>query len=349
MTEFVVPHAVHACRVVIGERLAGLGPALDAVTPSSRTIVVTDDNVAPHWVDPLLAALPGRDVTVVALPAGEVHKTVDTWQHVVDRLLELGVDRTTTVVGLGGGVVTDIAGFAASTALRGLPVVHVPTTVLGMVDASIGGKTGVNHARGKNLVGAFYPPRLVWMATETLSTLPDLERRAGLGEVVKTAALGDLGLLDALLDGEMDRTPASVIERCARVKGRIVAEDEREAGSRALLNAGHTVGHAIETALGHGTLAHGLAVAIGLVDEARFAVREGYCDDPAWPDRLAAVLVALGLPTTRPAMKFDVFEAALRADKKRAGASLRVPLPERAGVYRVRALDSSRIDRLVQP
>ncbi|MEM6930543.1 MAG: 3-dehydroquinate synthase family protein, partial [Myxococcota bacterium] len=221
-------------------------------------------------------------------------------------------------------------------------LVNLPTSLLGMVDASIGGKTGVNHDRGKNLVGAFHPAHLVWMATDTLGTLPDVERRAGLGEVVKTAAVGDADLLDAVTAASV----TDIVERCARVKGRIVEADERESGARMLLNAGHTLGHAYETALGHGTLPHGFAVGLGLVAEARYAVTEGVCHDKDFPDRLESTLATLGLPTERPAMNFDVFEAALRADKKRAGDLLRVPLPERPGVYRVRALDPDAVERL---
>ncbi|MEN0061970.1 MAG: 3-dehydroquinate synthase family protein [Myxococcota bacterium] len=342
-----IPHAQHACRVVIDEDFAGLADALPQALPHPvrRAVVVTDDNVAPAWIDPLKQALDPLPLEVVVRPAGEVHKTVDAWRDLVDCLLDFGVDRQTPVIGLGGGVTTDLAGFAAATALRGVPLVHVPTSLLGMVDASIGGKTGVNHPRGKNLIGAFYAPRLVWIASTTLSTLPDVEVRAGLGEVVKTAAVGDPELLEALTTGPLDWP--TIIERCVQVKGRIVTEDEHEAGTRMLLNAGHTIGHALETALGHGTLAHGLAVGLGLIAEAQFAVREGWCDDPTLPDQLQSTLAHLGLPIVRPAMNFDVFKAALRADKKRAGASLRVPLPTRAGLYRVRSLNPDQVERLV--
>jgi len=338
-----VDHAAHRCTVTITEGFAGLGDALAPTLPAiERAVLVTDANVDPHWSAAVRAALP-LEVPTVVLPAGETHKTVATWRDLVDRLLELGVDRGTPVLALGGGVLTDIAGFAASTVLRGIPLVNLPTSLLGMVDASLGGKTGVNHPRGKNLVGAFWAPHHVWMATDTLSTLPDVEYRAGLGEVVKTSVIGDPELLDALPAAPIH----DVVARCAAVKARIVTADERESGARMLLNAGHTVGHALETALGHGALPHGFAVGLGLVAEARFAVREGLCEDPELPHRLQGTLATLGLPTEPPAMNFDVFEAALRTDKKRAGTLLRVPLPERAGLYRVRTLDPAAVERLV--
>ncbi len=344
MHELTVAHAIHPCRVVVTTGFDGLAGALDAALPqaSARAILVTDAHVAPHHARAVAEAL-GRDVATLVVPAGEAHKTVESWTTLVSQLLERGVDRSTPVVALGGGVVTDLAGFAAATVLRGVPLVNVPTSLLGMVDASIGGKTGVNHPRGKNLVGAFHPARLVWMATDSLRTLPDVERRAGLGEVVKTAAVGDPDLLHAASRASIQE----LVLRCVAVKGRIVEADEHESGARMLLNAGHTIGHAIETALGHGSMPHGFAVGLGLVAEARFAVREGICEDEELPDRLEATLATLGLPTTRPAMKFDVFEAALRTDKKRAGALLRVPLPERPGVYRVRGLDPAAVERLV--
>src|SRR5688572_22178139 len=177
--------------VVVAPDFAGLGEAFDRAKLPRRAVIVTDDTVGPLWVKAVEAALPGRTLTIVTLPAGEAHKTVATWATALDAVLDAGIDRRTPVVALGGGVVGDIAGFVAASALRGVPFVQIPTTLLAMVDSSVGGKVGVNHPRGKNLVGAFHQPRLVWAALSTLATLDPAERVAGLGEVVKTALIAD--------------------------------------------------------------------------------------------------------------------------------------------------------------
>ncbi|MEQ1568261.1 MAG: 3-dehydroquinate synthase, partial [Myxococcota bacterium] len=310
--------------VVIAPSLAGLRDHLDR-----RVIVVTESTVGPLWADAVRAELGDRVVGTVVLPAGEVNKTVATWSSCVDQLLGCGVDRDTVVVALGGGVLGDVAGFAASAVLRGVPVAQVPTTLLAMVDSSVGGKVAVNHPRGKNLIGAFHPPLLVWAATETLATLPPHELRSGWGEVLKTALVADPQLLDAIGD---DQLPiARVIERCVRAKAAVVGADEREHGLRMVLNAGHTVGHALETAHGHGALAHGAAVAIGLVAEARFAVARGICVDRDLPDRLDACRARLGLPDNPPGAELDRLLAAMALDKKTSADKIRVPLPVRAG------------------
>ena len=248
--------AVSRERVALGDRaydvclaadFVGIGEALRLALPGTkRVVVVTDDTVEPLWCDALEAALQLPGMRVV-LPAGESNKTVQTWSQCVDAILNAGVDRRTPVVALGGGVVGDIAGFAAATALRGLPFVQVPTTLLAMVDSSVGGKTGVNHPNGKNLVGAFHQPRLVWAALNTLSTLEKVERIAGLGEVLKTGLLtgGELWTLlqthaPLLAAGDVEATRHAV-GLCVRAKADVVAQDEREGGIRAILNAGHTL------------------------------------------------------------------------------------------------------------
>lgn len=325
--------------VVVDDTLDGLGAAVAATTGAGRCVLVTEPRVAARWGAAARASLEGAGVDVVelVLDADEAHKDLDTWWSIVDGLLTAGVDRRTPVVALGGGVLGDLAGFAAATTLRGLPFVQVPTTLLAMVDSSVGGKTGFNHARGKNLVGAFHQPVLVWAALQTLTTLPAAERSAGLGEVVKTALLGDADLLDrlgaqasALRAGDPDAL-GPVIARCAAIKAEVVAADEREGGWRAVLNAGHTVGHGLETAAGHGVLPHGVAVALGLLVETRWAVREGHCDDPGLPDRLATILADLGLPTVLPELDHAAIVAAMGVDKKTRGAMLTLPVPVRAG------------------
>jgi shikimate kinase/3-dehydroquinate synthase len=331
--------------------LDGLGEAVAA----RRAIVVTDSTVAPLWADAAEASLrgAGAEVARIVFPAGEIHKDLATWQRVVDELLELRADRGTPVIALGGGVVGDLAGFAAATVMRGLPLVQVPTTLLAMVDSSVGGKTAVNHRRGKNLVGAFHQPSLVFAPMGTLSTLPDRERRSGLGEVVKTALLGDAELLDRLeadADRLRDGDPgalAPVVARCVAIKAGIVAQDERENGLRAVLNLGHTVGHGLEAALGYEGLLHGEAVALGLVAEARWAVRSGHCADPALPDRLLRLLARLGLPSAPPAFPAGAALEAMRLDKKAAGGNLSMPVPVRAGVAAVVRVQASALPELL--
>jgi shikimate kinase / 3-dehydroquinate synthase len=341
-------------RVALGPRsypveirpdLTGLGAAVRRTTGAARAVLVTEERVSPHWAAACIDAL-APAVAVgepVVLPAGEAHKSLETWSRCVDALLRRGVDRRTPVVALGGGVLGDVAGFAAATTLRGLPLVQVPTTLLAMVDSSVGGKTAVDHPLGKNLVGAFHQPALVWAALETLSTLPDRDRRAGLGEVVKTALLGDAALFAHLEAhagpvgrGEPEAL-APVLARCAALKAEVVARDEREAGWRAILNLGHTLGHALEAALGFGALHHGEAVGIGLVAEARFGVARGWTA-PGVPDRVAALLEALGLPTRWPAVDGGDVARAIGVDKKRDGAMLRLPLPADVGRVKLRSV-----------
>ncbi len=350
-------------RVELGERgypievvaggLEGLGAAVRRVLAPRRAALVTNPTVGALYAEAAAESLrsAGIAVEVLEIPDGEAHKTVDTWRRLVDGLLALGVDRATPVVALGGGVTGDIAGFAAATTLRGLPFVQVPTTLLAMVDASVGGKTGVNHPAGKNLVGAFHQPALVHAALATLDTLEPAEYRAGLGEVVKHGLLADpaiLELCERRPEAVLARDPAVVrelVERSCAVKAAVVAEDERESGRRAVLNLGHTAGHALESALGHGTWRHGECVAVGLVVEARLAARHGRC--PAdLPDRVCRVLAALGLPTAPPRLDRERVEAALSIDKKRDRGTLRLPVLEGVGRVRVDRASAGQVEEL---
>jgi len=302
--------------------------------------------VGPAWGSALRAEI-GRDPDVT-LPAGESNKTLQVWAEAMDALLASDIRRDTSIVALGGGVVGDLAGFAASALVRGVPLIQVPTSLLAMVDSSVGGKTGVNHPRGKNLIGAFHAPSLVWVALSTLGTLPERERLAGRGEVLKTAVVLDALLLD-VLEAHADALRAGdpglteyVVAACVRAKARVVTEDEHEHGVRRLLNAGHTVGHAIERAARYGTVLHGEAVAIGLVLEARWAAREGVCD-PTLPDRIARVAGALGLPVRAPVGLDPVTLAdAVAVDKKTTRDTLWLPVPVRAGLGTCVALPRAR-------
>ncbi len=263
----------------IGEGvLARCGEWLPAL-PSRRAVVVTNPIVAALHLDVLQVALFAADISneVIVVPEGETHKDWATLYEVHTRLLELGAERSTTLIALGGGVIGDLAGFAAATYQRGIPLIQVPTTLLAQVDSSVGGKTAVNHPLGKNMIGAFYQPRAVISDTATLSTLPDREYRAGIAEVIKCGAIRDLALfewleanMDRLLARESEAVAHAVLDSC-RIKAEIVAADERETGERALLNFGHTFGHAIEAATGYGSWLHGEAVAAGMVLAARLS------------------------------------------------------------------------------
>ncbi len=358
--ETIVVHIALAERsysvIVDSAAWGGLPGALETALPDcSRAVVISDDNVAPLWFEPVSAALDaiGWDHRLITFPAGERHKTADTWAALQGEVLQAGFDRKTVVIALGGGVVGDMAGFVAATAMRGVPFVQLPTTLLALVDSSVGGKTGLNHAGGKNLVGAFHQPRLVYGALQALTTLPRADRISGLGEVLKTALLGDEALLNlveeeavALRDGD-PRVTAKIISECVRIKARIVAEDEREAGVRALLNAGHTVAHAYEAVLPPGAVRHGEAVALGLVAETKWAIRQRHCEDSELADRLARIGAALGLPIVPPAASRDALVAAMQLDKKASADTIAVPVPVCAGVMRLVRIPRTRLHELV--
>jgi 3-dehydroquinate synthase len=315
--------------VVVPGGYEGLGSAVvDALRPR-RVVVVSNPVVAPLYGDAVRRSLVAAGIAVdeVLVPDGEAQKSVTTWAALVDALLDLRVDRRTPVLALGGGVTGDLVGFAAATVLRGVPLIAVPTSLLAMVDSSVGGKTGVNSPHGKNLVGAFHQPSLVYAAIETLSSLPDAELRCGLGEVVKHGILGDPELFalcelqaDAVLRAESALMVDLVVRNC-RVKAAVVEQDEREEGLRAVLNLGHTVGHAFETALGHGTLRHGECVALGLVAEVAWSARRGTCDQ-ALVARLIDTLLRLELPTSAPDVDPGAVLAAAGVDKKVAHGTI---------------------------
>lgn len=343
--------------LVVAHDFAGLGAALAARVRPGRVVVVSNPVVAPLWAGPVLDSLraAGFAPELMLVPDGEAHKTLDTWRALVEGLLAARVDRRTPVVALGGGVTTDLAGFAAATALRGLPLVNVPTTLLAMVDAALGGKTGVNCASGKNMVGAFYPAILVYGAMAALDTLPEAELRCGLGEVVKHGLLGDEALF-ALCEARAGEVRArdpdllqELVRRSCAVKAAVVAADPLERGWRAVLNLGHTVGHAVEAALGFGALRHGEAVALGLLAETRFAAARGICA-PVLPARLEGVLRALALPTAIPPQFAPIARSRALAlaglDKKFAGGTLVLPLVEGIGRARLVTIDAQELPSL---
>ena len=306
--------------------------------PAHHYAVISDDEVAPLYADPLVTSLlPHGRATQHRMRAGESHKTRETWSRLTDELLDAGCGRDTTVVALGGGVVGDLAGFVAATFMRGVPVIQCPTSLLAMIDASVGGKTGVDTAAGKNLVGAFHPPSAVLIDVDVLRTLPDSHRRAGLAEAIKHGVVADAkyfarvaSLLPALAAGD---TPAllEVVARSVEIKSGVVKSDARESGRRKTLNFGHTIGHAIEQASGY-RLLHGEAVAIGMVLEARLAERMGVAERGT-AGEIERVLLEARLPVARPAaIEAATVLAATRHDKKSRGGAVSYALPSRIGM-----------------
>lgn len=316
-------------------------------------LVVTDSNVGPLYGRGVRAALEasGFAAELLELPAGEATKQLTVLSEVLDRALAHGLSRKDVIVALGGGVVGDLAGFAAAVLHRGVACVQVPTTLLAQVDSSVGGKTAVNHTAGKNLIGAFWQPRAVIASHAVLQTLPDRERRCGLAEAVKHGFIADGTLVD-WCEAHGDELAAvapgptlELVERCCRIKAAVVEEDEREAGRRAVLNLGHTLGHAYERLVGYGRLTHGEAVALGMVWAARLSERLG--EAPAGlEDHVVRVLGAMGLPAevgdaALPGL--DELIDAARTDKKADGDSVRFVLLQSAGQTVIRTLQWARI------
>ena len=299
--------------------------------------VISDTNVAPLLAGQLVSTLAAsRRATLHVVPAGEASKTRESWARLTDELLAAGCGRDTTVIALGGGVIGDLAGFVAATYMRGVPVVQCPTSLLAMIDASVGAKTGVDTPAGKNLVGAFHPPAIVLMDVETISTLPLAHRRAGLAEAIKHGIIADasyLASVDAALPALLDAEPHALLDcvtRSVEIKAEVVASDPREQGRRRILNFGHTIGHAMEQVSGYSML-HGDAVAIGMALEARLAERAGVAPRGLAQD-VSDVLVRAGLPVTRPAsLPADAVLAATRADKKARAGTATYALPSAIG------------------
>ncbi len=317
--------------ILLGAGLLTEAPALLAERGLSGDVVlVSDENVAPHWSAPLLDAFAraGVQATLVTLPAGESHKTLDSISRLYDEFLSAELDRSGVVIALGGGVIGDMAGFAAATYLRGVRFVQMPTSLLAMVDSSVGGKTGVDLPQGKNLVGAFKQPELVIIDPDLLATLPPEEFRNGLGEVIKHGIIEDTRLF-AQLEGDGPASLESMIARALRVKIGVVQRDPFEGGERAHLNLGHTFGHAIERVSGY-AIPHGQAVGLGLIAAARLAAARGLCA-PDIPVRIREVVGRVGLPTQLSGYDPAAIVAAMTTDKKRKAGRVRFVLPRAIG------------------
>lgn len=321
-------------KILIGEDLLRQAGDLTAkVIKPCRSVIITDDRVGSLHGEKLLSSLKasGFDANLLTVPAGEASKSMESAAGLCDRLIELGLDRKSAVFALGGGVVGDLAGFVASIHYRGIPVVQIPTTVVAQVDSSIGGKTGVNSSLGKNLIGTFHQPCLVIADTALLNTLSERIFREGLAEAIKHAVIADAPMLSELppKDGV---NIAPLIARNAGIKARIVSEDEFETkGTRALLNFGHTIGHAIESVAGYGSLSHGECVAIGMIAALHLSVRlVGLPQDQA--DTVREVITACGLPTSIPnGLPSEQILSALQRDKKFDAGSIRFVLTKELG------------------
>ena len=326
----------------IGERVLDRADLLAPHLEGRRAVVVTNATLAPLYADRLERTLAAAGATAgrIVIPDGEAHKAWPTLDAVFGELLGMRADRKSVIVALGGGVVGDLAGFAAASYQRGIDFVQVPTTLLAQVDSSVGGKTGINHPLGKNMIGAFHQPLAVLADTGTLASLPDREYRSGLAEVVKYGAIHDADFfawlednLDALLARE-EAALVHAIHRSCEVKAEIVALDERESGPRALLNFGHTFGHAIETVQGYGKWLHGEAVAAGMAMAARFSVRLGLLE-PAEADRLEGFLLRAKLPAQPPRMEPGAWLDAMGRDKKNESGRITLILLDALGRARI--------------
>ena len=304
---------------------------------ANEVMVVTDETVAPLYLDNLLSTLSGFNVTCHVLPDGEEHKSLATLAELLDAMVAAPCSRETTLIALGGGVVGDIAGFAASCYQRGINYLQVPTTLLAQVDSAVGGKTAVNHARGKNLIGAFYQPRCVIADTDTLSTLDSRQLSAGIAEVVKYGCIRDAGFftwleqnIDKLCQRDVDSVSHAIIE-CCRNKAELVATDEVEQGDRALLNLGHTFAHAIETVTGYGKWLHGEAVSAGISLAADMSCRLGWLEEKD-VERIRVLLRRANLPVCAPAdMTVADFMRNMARDKKVAAGRVRLVLLKAIG------------------
>ena len=313
--------------IVIGQGLLGGGFDLAKHIVGKDCLIVSNETVAPLYLQQLKADLDGCSVDVLELPDGEELKNVETASGVLDRLVQARAGRDTTVIALGGGVVGDITGFAAACYMRGVAFIQVPTTLLAQVDSSVGGKTGVNHPQGKNLIGAFHQPKIVLIDTETLNTLPDRELRAGLAEVIKYGAIADktfFAWLEANMDALLAKDPHAIayaVQRSCEIKAEVVADDELESGRRAILNFGHTFGHAIEHCQGYGDWLHGEAVAAGMVMAGDLS---GLGAGDA--SRLKNLVASAGLPTAPPTAGSKALLDAMSLDKKVQQKQLRFVL-----------------------
>lgn len=349
MQTVTVNAASHRYDILIGNNLLN---QFDLFAPhiGKKVAIITNETVAQWYLSPLETMLRKHQIDVfsVILPDGEQYKNHDSLNQIYDALLANHADRKTTLIALGGGVIGDMTGFAAATYQRGVPFIQIPTTLLSQVDSSVGGKTAINHPRGKNMIGAFYQPRLVLADLDTLATLPEREFAAGMAEVIKYALLGDADFL-VWLENHLPQIQqlepqllAQMVAHCCQMKADIVAEDETEQGVRAHLNLGHTFGHAIEAHMGYGNWLHGEAVAAGMILAAELSVQLGSLktEDVA---RIAQIIQAAKLPILPPQFAFDDWIAHMRHDKKVEHGKMRFITLQRLGAAQISTIDNSDI------
>ena len=339
----------------IGNNLLDSHAVFEPQVSGKTVMVCSNTTVAPLYADRLFDTLKQAGAVAVydvVLPDGEAYKDWPTLQRIFDALLHHHCDRKTVMVALGGGVVGDMAGFAASAFMRGIPFVQVPTTLLAQVDSSVGGKTGINHPLGKNMIGSFYQPGLVVADIGTLTTLPDRELSCGLAEIIKHGAIADKLYLDEVeecmpkLLARDPETLARVVRRSCEIKAEVVAQDEREAGLRAILNFGHTFGHAIEATLGYGQWYHGEAVGCGMVLAAELCQRLGLLA-MSEVDRLKQIVLAARLPIVPPKVGVDVFMQAMAHDKKADAKGIQYVLLQGLGKALVQRVDDATVRQLL--
>jgi 3-dehydroquinate synthase len=341
--------------ILIGAGLLSQPSAWQGLPKASTALIVTNDAVGPLYAAALQQALKPHYAQIhqVTLPDGESHKTWQTLNQVFDVLLSQGCDRKTVLFALGGGVVGDMTGFAAACYMRGVPFVQVPTTLLAQVDSSVGGKTAVNHPLGKNMIGAFYQPARVVCDLSSLQTLPAREMSAGLAEIIKYGPIADMAFLDwieAHIDALMARDPqalAHAVQRSCEIKAWVVGQDERESGLRAILNFGHTFGHAIEAGLGFGEWLHGEAVGCGMVMAAQLSHRLGYID-LALVERLTALIARAGLPVVGPNLGVETYLHHMRVDKKAEAGDIRFVLIDSPGHAKVQGAPDALVGEVIR-
>ncbi|HLO96149.1 MAG TPA: 3-dehydroquinate synthase [Burkholderiaceae bacterium] len=340
----------------IGRGLLARADSWDGLPKARCALIVSNETLAPMYLEVVAARLRERysQVLSVVLPDGEAYKGWDAVERIASVLLEAAADRKTVLFALGGGVIGDMTGFAAAIYMRGVPFVQIPTTLLAQVDSSVGGKTAINHALGKNMLGAFYQPQRVIADLDTLDTLPDRELSAGLAEVIKYGPIADadfLYWLEAHMDALRAREPAALayaVQRSCEIKAWVVGQDERESGLRAILNFGHTFGHAIETGLGYGKWLHGEAVGCGMVMASDLSVRLGLMP-PEFLDRMTTLIARAGLPVKAPAsIGEDRFMALMRVDKKAEDGEIRFVLIERLGQAVMRSASDALVAEVIR-
>ncbi len=350
MNQIVVGLGERSYPIWIGKRiLASIGSALNEVSFPNKVAIVTNPTVGALYCDQLVRDLvaTGRKVNVIQVPDGEEYKSIETLENIYDVLIERGFDRYCGLIALGGGVIGDLAGFAAATFLRGVPFVQIPTTLLSQVDSSVGGKTGVNRPQGKNLIGAFYQPKHVHIDVIALDTLPKREYVSGIAEIVKYGIISDGEFFawlenhrENLADRSAEALSYAVMKSC-QIKANVVENDEKEQGLRALLNLGHTFGHAVETLAGYGVVKHGEAVAIGMVMAARTSQKLDFCSIEDI-ERIVGLLTFFDLPVTPPDFSVADYLSVMQRDKKVKDGEVRIVLNHgigNAGLHNIKELD----------